>query len=299
MKLKIDKSKIICIYGPTASLKSIGAILLAKKIDGVIINADSMQVYKKVPILTSQPTIEEKNLVLHKLYSIIDIYRPSSVYKWINYTIKEINKIRKENLYPIIVGGTGLYFFSLMYGIALIPKISQTTKKKVQDLTYKINNSKLYQLLMRYDSLLANKVNTNDKIRILRGLEVIIETGKSIIEWHNHSYNFYKLDDFVNIYVCPDRHTVYNNINNRFLRMLSLGVEHEVQKLTDKYSIAQLPKILGLNTIHNYILGHINHDQMVLEVQRKTRHYAKKQYTWFNNKLHHTHVVSNINNLLL
>ena len=297
MKIKIAKDKIVCIYGPTASLKSVGAILLAKKINGVIINADSMQIYKEVPILTSQPTTKEKNLVLHKLYSIIDIDRPSSVFRWVNFATNEINKIRKQNLHPILVGGTGLYFFSLIYGIALIPEISPTTKKKVQDLTHAADNNKLFHLLIKYDALLASKVNVNDKVRILRGLEVAIETGKSILEWQKHNYRFYNEDDFVNIYVCPDRDTIYNNIDTRFLKMLDLGVEYEVQKITNKYNILQLPKILGLNTIYRYISGHINYDQMILEVLKETRHYAKRQYTWFNNKMQHTHIVSTIDNL--
>ena len=296
MKIKIAKNKIVCIYGPTASLKSVGAILLAKKINGVIINADSMQIYKKIPILTSQPTTEEKNLVLHKLYSITDIDLPSSVFRWLSFATKEINKIRKQNLHPILVGGTGLYFFSLIYGIALIPEISQITKKKVKDLTYAADNNKLFHLLIKYDALLASKVNVNDKVRILRGLEVAIETGKSILEWQQHNYRFYNEDDFVNIYVCPDRHTVYNNIDTRFLKMLDLGVKYEVQKIINKYNILQLPKVLGLNTIYRHISGHISYDQMILEVLKVTRHYAKKQYTWFNNKIQHNYIVSTIDN---
>jgi tRNA dimethylallyltransferase len=285
------KGNIICVYGPTASSKTKFAISLAKKIGGVVVNADSMQVYSEVPILTSQPSYEEQSVISHKLYGIINLISDFSVYEWLNLVVKEIDAIRKQNLHPILVGGTGMYLSSLINGIAKIPEISKATKQKIEDLTSGKTNIELHDMLAKYDIGLAKKLNTNDGIRILRGLEVIIETGKSILKWQEHNDKFYNREDFINIYIRPDRTTLYENINNRFLRMIEVGVEQEVSNITKKYDIDKLPKIIGLSTLYQYISREIKFEEMIITVQKDTRNYAKRQFTWFNNKLTHDRIL--------
>ena len=285
------KGKIICVYGPTASSKTKFAITLAKKIGGVVINADSMQVYSEVPILTSQPSDEEQSVISHRLYGIINLTNDFSVHQWLNLVVKEIDDIRRQNLHPILVGGTGMYLSSLINGIAKIPEITKITKQKIEDLTKEKSNAELHDMLVKYDADLAKKLSVNDRIRILRGLEVVIATGKSILKWQNLNDKFYKRDDFINIYIRFNRATLYDNINNRFLKMIELGVEQEVEKIIKKYDVSKLPKIIGLSALHDYILGNISFEEMVDTIQKNTRNYAKRQFTWFNNKLHHDHVV--------
>jgi tRNA dimethylallyltransferase len=292
-KITPAKGKIICVYGPTASSKTKFAITLAKKIGGVVINADSMQVYSEIPILTSQPSYEEQSIISHRLYGIINPISAFSVHQWLNLVVKEIDDIRKQNLHPILVGGTGMYLSSLINGIAKIPEITKTIKQKIEDLTRETSNVELHDILVKYDADLAKKLSVNDRIRILRGLEVIISTGKSIIKWQECNDKFYNRDDFINIYICPSRTTLYDNINSRFLKMIELGVEQEIEKIIKKYDADKLPKIIGLSVLHDYILGSISFDDMVIIIQKNTRNYAKRQFTWFNNKLNHDHVIFN------
>ncbi|MFK7761020.1 MAG: tRNA (adenosine(37)-N6)-dimethylallyltransferase MiaA [Candidatus Midichloriaceae bacterium] len=292
-KITPAKGKIICVYGPTASSKTKFAISLAKKIGGVVINADSMQVYSEVPILTSQPSYEEQSIISHRLYGIINPTSDFSVHQWLNLVVKEIDDIRKQNLHPILVGGTGMYLTSLINGIAKIPEITQNIKQEVEDLTREKNNAELHDMLVKYDADLAKKLSVNDRIRILRGLEVIIATGKSILKWQDLNNKFYQRDDFINIYIRFDRATLYDNINSRFLKMIELGVEQEVKEIIKKYDANKLPKIIGLCVLHDYILGNISFEEMVVTIQKNTRNYAKRQFTWFNNKLNHDHIVLN------
>ena len=292
-KITPAKGKIICVYGPTASSKTKFAISLAKKIGGVVINADSMQVYSEVPILTSQPSYEEQSIISHRLYGIINPTSDFSVHQWLNLVVKEIDDIRKQNLHPILVGGTGMYLTSLINGIAKIPEITQNIKQEVEDLTREKNNAELHDMLVKYDADLAKKLSVNDRIRILRGLEVVIATGKSILKWQDLNNKFYQRDDFINIYIRFDRATLYDNINSRFLKMIELGVEQEVKEIIKKYDANKLPKIIGLSVLHDYILGNISFEEMVVTIQKNTRNYAKRQFTWFNNKLNHDHIVLN------
>lgn len=289
------KGKIICIYGPTAAYKSKFAISLAKDIGGIILNADSQQFYSQIPILTSQPSEQELNLAKHKFYGIITPDRKFSVYQWLKIVVKEINNSIAQGLSPILVGGTGLYFSCLINGIADIPEITKKTNEKVLSLTKKMSNFELHELLSNYDKKLSERLSINDRVRILRGLEVFFETGVSILEWQKSNKLFFEKDDFTNIYICPNREVLYKNINTRFLRMLDCGVVNEVKSLIKTYKIDELPKIIGLSTIHQYNLNQISYDEMIVKVQKLTRNYAKRQYTWFNNKFKHNSIIKEYN----
>ena len=186
------------------------------------------------------------------------------------------------------------YRSNLIKGIAQIPAIKKTTKDKVKDLANKHNNN-IHSLLEKYDAKLAKKLSPKDKARILRGLEVVIQTGQSILEWQKNNTVFFDRKDFFNIYLCPPRVTVYENINQRFLKMLDRGVENEVKNILTKYNNQRLPKVIGLNIIREYILGKKDWNAMVSDVQKFTRNYAKRQYTWFNNQLPHDLILTSNN----
>jgi tRNA dimethylallyltransferase len=289
MNSEILKYKFICIYGPTASGKSKLALEIAEKTDAIIINADSMQIYKMLPILSSQPNVFETQEVEHKLYGIIKLEESFSVNKWLSLVKQEIQKHIDDKKTIIIVGGTGLYFSTLINGIAYIPDITEDTKSKVNDLIAGLTYEEIYDLLHKYDKSLYNKLKLNDTKRILRGLEVVIQTKKSILEWQLHNEKIFPNIKFYKIYVCPERENLYQFINERFLTMIKYGVIEEVEEILEHFE--KLPKIIGLSTIKKYLEKEIIYDDMVCEVQKLTRNYAKRQYTWFNNQIKHDLIV--------
>jgi tRNA dimethylallyltransferase len=298
LNTKNAKGKIICIYGPTASSKSKLALNLAKKIGGVVINADSMQVYKDMPILTAQPS-EQYMLVEHRLYSIISPTSNFSVNDWLKLAVEEITQAKKNGQIPILVGGTGMYFSSMIKGIAKIPSITEETRQRVRSEIENLSTDQLHNLLSKHDIDLAKKLQPNDRIRILRGLEVVFQTNKSILKWQKINTIFFDEKDFFNIYIRPERDLLYKRINKRFLYMIKDDVENEVKHVMEKYKGEKLPKILGLSEIQSYILHRIEFDEMVSEVQKLTRNYAKRQYTWFNNQLSHNLTLNNLEDFVI
>lgn len=292
------RGKIVCLYGPTASNKSAIAIEIANSIPAVIINADSTQLYKHVEILTAQPENLNSGNVAHKLYRFIEIHNNLfSVKNWLEHACKAINIALDNEQTAIIVGGTGLYFFTLINGLTLIPEITRGVKSEVQCLGKKHGN--FYDALSHYDRELARRLNKNDKVRIIRGLEVKISTGKSILDWQRNTQPFFPDKLFKTIYMNLDRTVIYSNIEKRFSCMLKNGVIDEVKSVVRKYSINNLPKIIGLSTINNYLRNHCSYSEMISETQQLSRNYAKRQCTWFNNKFQHHHVINSLQKKLL
>ena len=282
--LKYDKlkGKIVNIFGPTASGKSQLGCEIVSKINGVIINADSMQVYHGVDILTAQPSEKEN----YEFYRFIPIDEYFSVNSWLNLVIGKVKRIISEGKTPILIGGTGLYFKSLIDGFCEIPIIDEQDSAVLDKIIGK-SECDVHELLGKHDPALANKLHPNDKIRIMRGLEVVLATGKSILEWQQENRSEFAANDFINIYIKPDRKSLYDGINKRFEYMLTNGAVEEVEKLALKYDIANLPKIIGLRVIVAYLRGKVDHKTMLEKGRQETRNYAKRQYTWFNNQLPH------------
>ena len=287
------KGKIVCIYGPTASGKSRIASYLASKTDAFIINADSMQIYKDVPIITSQPSYEELSAHPHKLYAEIDLIAPFSVNDWLKITVKEIRHSLQHGKTPIVVGGTGFYFYHLINGLCHVPEITEQTKLKICDIA-KQSNEDIHHILHKHDPNLAKKLHPNDRHRVLRGLEVVLETGKSLLELQKDNKVFFNKELFFSIYINLPRDNLYEDINARFLEMIEQGVVKEVRDVLAKYKDQKLPKIIGLKTIGDYINKSIEFNHMVTEVQKTTRNYAKRQCTWFNNQLTHNIILNTL-----
>ena len=284
MESKLYKKKtIILLGGPTASGKSDLALKLAKLIDGEIINADSMQVYKNFPILTSQPSKSIQNSVKHHMYGYFDTNKYYNGSIWLKHSIKKIKKIILDKKTPILVGGTGLYLEFVSKGISYIPHITKITKKKVERLLIQKGLKNVYDFLSDIDPHYAKKINSNDKLRIIRALEVFYETKKNLSYFHkkrieNNGFDFFK------VFLAPSKETIKTNSKNRLDKMLKLGVLEEFKKNNTKVKNCNIEKAIGYQEIDDYFKNKISLSDMSKKIILNTRKYSKRQFTWFNNR---------------
>ena len=276
------KSKIILISGPTASGKSKFAIKISKKINGEIINADSMQIYKEINILNAKPEKKNFNLVKHHLYGIHSVKKNFSSGQWLSLVKKKIFEIKKKNKIPVIVGGTGLYFKILIDGLVKIPKIPKNFRKDLVKLHYKIGQKKFYKELIKIDKLAKIKINKKDVQRTIRAYEVKKFTGKSIFDWFKDTKSKFDKESFIKILIDVPRADLINQIEKRTNKMIRAGGIKEVKgfnKLNiDKTLMAN--KIIGINEINEYLLKLTNLSETKEKISIKTRQYAKRQVTW-------------------
>ena len=239
------KSKIILIAGPTASGKSKIAINLAKKINGEIVNADSMQVYKQLKILTARPSEKDQKTIKHHLFGIIDVRKRFSTGQWLKKCIKIINLIRKKNKTPIIVGGTGLYFKALVDGLVSIPKFKPSEKNKILKLHKKLGQKQFYKKLVKLDPVCKKFINSNDVNRSIRAYEVKKLTKKSLYKWFKETKTFFDKNEFVTTYVDYPRDKLIKNIKKRIDRMFDLGAINEVKK----FNLIKINKLNSVNPV--------------------------------------------------
>ena len=273
--------KIILIAGPTGSGKSEIALRLAKKINGEIINADSMQVYKEIKILSARP--ESYSNVSHYLYGNISVKNNFSAGEWLKKVKLNLNKIIKKKKQPIFVGGTGLYFKLLTEGISNIPKIPDSIRTKARKLNAKLGNDKFYRLLIKLDPLIQNKIKKNDTHRLIRAYEVITFTKKSLIDWQKKNKNYFSNYHFVKIFINPENSFLQKLLRLRLKKMFELGAVDEVKKFLKLKINKSLPanKILGIEEIKKYLDKKIPLEQAFEETFIRTRRYVKRQRTWF------------------
>jgi tRNA dimethylallyltransferase len=273
--------KIILIAGPTGSGKSEIALKLAKKINGEIINADSMQVYKEIRILSARP--ESYSNVSHYLYGNISLKNNFSAGEWLKKAKLNLNKIIKKKKQPIFVGGTGLYFKLLTEGISNIPKIPDSIRTKARKLNAKLGNDKFYRLLIKLDPLIQNKIKKNDTHRLIRAYEVITFTKKSLIDWQKKNKNYFSNYHFIKIFINPENSFLQKLLRLRLKKMFELGAVDEVKKFLKLKINKNLPanKILGIEEIKKYLDKKIPLEQAFEETFIRTRRYVKRQRTWF------------------
>ena len=276
------KSKIILISGPTASGKSKLAIDFAKKVNGEIINADSMQVYKELKILTARPIKENTNKIKHHLYGFQSVKNEFSTGQWLKLVKKKIKEIRNKNKIPILVGGTGLYFKALTDGLVKIPKIPNTIRNKIRSKQKQMGQKKFYLKLLKLDKFVKNKIVSTDIQRSLRAYEVIYFTKKSIFEWYKKTKSQYKKDEFLKIYIDFPKEQLVNKISKRVDQMIKDGVVEEVKNF-EKLNLKNdnnLNKVIGIREIKDFIDKKTSFKEMKLNIVIKTRQYAKRQRTW-------------------
>jgi len=277
-----NKSKIILISGPTASGKSSFAIKLAKKINGEIINADSMQVYKELQILTARPKKNNLKGINHYLYGFQSVKKNFSTGKWQILAKKKIKEIKKKNKVPILVGGTGLYFKVITDGLVRIPNIPVYLRNKIRTFQKRIGQDKFYQKLIKLDSLAKDKINSNDVQRSIRAYEVKKYTKISLIEWFKKTNKNFENNDFLKIYIDFPRPELIKRINRRVEEMFKEGAINEIKKFLklnvkkDKSS----NKIIGIKEIDKYLKGDLDLKATKEIMAIKTRQSAKRQSTW-------------------
>ncbi len=276
------KSKIILISGPTASGKSNFAIKLAKKIKGEIINADSMQVYKELKILTARPLQKDYKNIKHHLYGFKNVKKKFSTGEWLKLAIEKINTIKKRNKIPILVGGTGLYFKALTDGLVKIPNIPINFRNKIRSLQKKLDQKKFFKKLIKLDPLIYDKIDPTDVQRSIRAYEVKSYTGKSIIEWFKNTKSNFADDDFIKIYIDFPRQDLLDEISKRVNKMFKQGAINEVKKYLKLKVRKDKPssKIIGINEIRDFLCKKTVLTEVKEKITIKTRQYAKRQSTW-------------------
>ena len=276
------KSKIILISGPTASGKSNFAISLAKKINGEIINADSMQVYKELRILTARPKQKDYQKIRHHLYGFLNVAKNFSTGKWLKLCQNKIKEIQSRNKIPILVGGTGLYFKALTDGLVKIPNIPLKIRKKIRNLQKKLGQKKFYSKLLKLDPNIKGKIIETDAQRSIRAYEVKYHTKKSLYDWFKNTKSKFQDDVFFKIYIDYPRPKLIERIASRSEQMLKDGAINEVKRFL-KLKIKKdnsSNKVIGITEIKEHLENRLDLKEVHEKISIKTRQYAKRQSTW-------------------
>ena len=284
----MDKqSKIILISGPTASGKSNFSVKIAKKIQGEIINADSMQVYKNLKILTARPNKIEQKDIKHHLYGVVDLNEKFSTGQWLELAIKKIKNIKKKKKIPILVGGTGLYFQSLINGLVKIPEIPLKFRNKVRLMSKREGQKKFYKKLLKLDPKVKDKFDPNDTQRSIRAYEIKSYTDISMYDWLARTESEFKNSDFLKLYIETKREKLIERINLRTLNMINGGAINEVKKFL-KLKIRKdqsVNKVIGIAELTQYLNHEVTLEEAKELISIKTRQYAKRQATWARTRM--------------
>ena len=279
----------ILISGPTASGKSQLAVRLAKIYDGVVINADAMQIYDVLSIITARPNIKSQDSVPHFLYGYVNPQIRYSVGEWQKDIARLLAFLEKINILPIIVGGTGLYFSGLLGEIAEIPNISKEIRSKWLKVKDENDTHYLHEYLKKIDPKSYEKINPNDPSRILRAIEVYEQTGVSIQDWQeNQGVQLIEKSKSKFIYLCPNKEDLHLNIKNRTAQMLSSEeLYREVSDLRELKVPPAYPsmKAIGVREVIDLIDGKTNKDQVEISINNQTKRYVKRQITWARKKM--------------
>ena len=276
------KSKIILISGPTSSGKSKFALSVAKKINGEIINADSMQIFKEIKILNARPSTEDLSRIKHHLYGFLSVKKNFSVGEWLKKCLTKISEIKKKKKVPIIVGGTGLYFKSLIDGLAKIPNISKENRDKSRMLQKKIGQKNFYKRLIKLDPLCKNNININDRNRSIRAYEVYVQTNKSLYTWFKNTKIHFQNKEFEKIFIDISRGEVVKSLSRRVDKMIKAGAIQEVKRF-NKLKVKKANSsfnIIGIREINELKSDKTNLCLVKEKITVKTRQYAKRQMTW-------------------
>ena len=296
------KSKIILISGPTASGKSSFSVKLAKRINGEIVNADSMQIYKELKILTTRPNIKEYKNIKHHLYGFHSVRKKFSTGNWLKLAIQKINEIKKRKKTPILVGGTGLYFKALTDGLVKIPNIPIKYRDRIRSLQKKLGQKNFFNQLIKLDPLIMNKINSTDVQRSIRAYEVKSYTRKSLTDWFKNTKSKFTENDFFKIYIDFPRPELVDSISKRTEHMLKEGAIAEVKKLL-KLKVRKdnsSNKIIGIKEIRDFLEKKSDLNEVKEKISIKTRQYAKRQSTWARGQMTNWHKVypKDLNKLL-
>jgi tRNA dimethylallyltransferase len=274
------KPPVALIAGPTASGKSALALALAERTGGVIINADSAQVYRDLPVLSAAPGPDERARAEHRLYGFLDGSVPCSAADWADAVRREIADVHAKRRLPILAGGTGLYLRTLLDGIAPVPEIDPEVRRRVRNSNVGENRERLEEL----DPQGAARLNIGDSARISRALEVVLSTGRPLAEWQRRREGGIAGEiELRPLILLPPREWLYRRCDERFSAMVEQGAVDEVKALLARHLDPDLPVMrgIGVREIAAYLAGEMSLEQAIAAGQQATRRYAKRQYTWF------------------
>ncbi len=284
----VSKPEIILIAGPTASGKSALALKLAEKFGGTIVNANSMQVYRDLRIITARPTPDEERRVPHRLYGHVDAAENYSVGRWRDEAAAALAEIAKPSRMAVIVGGTGLYFNALSRGLAAVPPIPADIRSAVRARLKSEGVAALHAELTARDAAAAARLAPGDRARVTRALEVVLATGRSILDWHDDNKPAgVDLARAAKVFLLPDRDDLAKRIDARFDAMMVAGALDEVRALAARKLDPNLPamKAHGVPWLIRHLNGEIALAEAVEHAKLETRQYTKRQATWFRNQL--------------
>jgi tRNA dimethylallyltransferase len=282
-----SENPVIVIGGPTASGKSALALAIAREFRGTIINADSMQLYDALPILTAQPSQADHAAAPHRLYGVLPPEQVGSAQLWRDMALREIDQTLKAGRLPIVVGGTGLYLRTLMQGLSPMPDIPDEVRERVRRLWEEEGQQRVRQRLERLDPLAASRLKPNDKQRQLRALEVVEATGRPLSDWQNEIVQGAPQGmRFITLVLRPEREGLRDAIAGRFAAMVEAGALAEAGKLLGRHLPEDRPvlRAVGLPQLARHIAREITVDQAIREAVTATRQYAKRQDTWFRHQ---------------
>ena len=284
----MKQNPVLIIAGPTASGKSALAIEAARALNGVVINCDSMQIYKDIPIIAATPSKEEKRQVEHRLFELYDVEKRGNVVEWLDLCAAEIKKLWAEGRLPVVVGGTGMYIDALLHGITPIPEVDAAVRKNLRERLQNEGLTRLYIELKQKDTEIAVKLSPNDKTRIVRALEIIETTGKKVSEWYKIPL-IKKLPEaeFTVIKIVPEIDVIEQRCRARLDKMVELGALDEIAGLVRRGVDETLPamKALGVPELSLAVKGQMLLSDALELAKLHTRQYAKRQRTWLRNKL--------------
>jgi tRNA dimethylallyltransferase len=286
----LNPQRAIFIAGPTASGKSAFALKMARERGGVIINADSMQVYHELRILSARPSVDEEASAPHRLYGQVSGREDYSVGRWLKDVKLEMQACWSIGLVPIIVGGTGLYFMALQGGLAEIPAIPQDVRER-----WRNHAGDLHVQLQKRDPNAAARLNPSDKQRIIRALEVVEATGKPLAVWQDEA----RSDSFLNIinverqFIDVPREQLYVRAEQRFDTMIEQGAIDEVRNLPELPIDQPMMKAIGVPELRAHLRGELSLDEAVTQAKTATRQYIKRQLTWWRGQLGDWQLVQN------
>ncbi|HEX3525269.1 MAG TPA: tRNA (adenosine(37)-N6)-dimethylallyltransferase MiaA [Stellaceae bacterium] len=273
---------VLVIAGPTASGKSAVALELADLSGGTIINADSLQIYQDLRILTAQPDQAAQTRIPHRLYGFLDAAERGSAARWRTLALDAIAEATNAGRLPILVGGTGLYLRAIEEGLAPVPDIPAEIRQEAIELHWALGGNAFREKLARLDPVAAQRLFPGDKQRLVRAFEVVRATGVTIGTWHQQA-KFEPAYRFGTILLAPPREGLYSACNARLIQLIEAGALAEVEALATRCLDPSLPamKAVGLAELLSYLRGDIPFDTAVAAAQRATRRYAKRQMTWF------------------
>lgn len=276
-------TEAVLIAGPTASGKSAAALALARALGGMIINVDSMQVYRELRVLTARPDAADLLAIPHRLYGTVPATEAYSVGQWLSDAAGAIEEAKAQGRVPILVGGTGLYFKTLLEGLAPIPDIPQETRELWREKAGTLAAGELHRELAARDAVMAARLRPSDPQRIVRALEVIDATGVSLADWQGTAGSPILKDDAVlKLVVAPERDAIYAAIDARFDRMIEQGALEEVEALTALQLDEGLPltRALGVRELSAHLAGALSLEEAATKAKTESRRYAKRQMTW-------------------